>query len=290
MPLNLFGLTSDPANRICRLALSAAVQDEVTNLFQEQEAAFARAVNPIAFDGKYKPDDDEVLVIENYDDIDGLHEAIANPLTKPELNPTAESLTSLKALFTGYQRDGASVALIQLFDRRRILSNRGLSLFHSENVFRKVDGAGLTLDGKLSAVLENGQLRFQSFHAVRQILDLSQYYIEATDNDIRTFARLPCLQVQDLEQLIASSDTWVRRKVTLIQQSGTLQNVAVADLLQIAIQFGIQLDIAQNNGIEVIALPTDRPGLKKLLRFLDEDYYMSSILRVPHITNSRRRL
>jgi hypothetical protein len=189
---NLFALTNNAQRRILRLPLSRDVQQEITDMFNHQEAMFnSIAQQEFVFDGKYKPDEGECLTIVDYDDIDCLHGAIANPLSILEIVPDPAEYTNIKALFTGYRADdGTNIALIQSFDRRRIISTSGLSLFHSANVYKKVDGVGITLDTRLSATLSGSILKFLSFHTVRQIFDLSQYYIEATDNDIRDFAAI----------------------------------------------------------------------------------------------------
>ncbi|MFN2812460.1 DUF4868 domain-containing protein, partial [Escherichia coli] len=77
----------------------------------------------------------------------------------------------------GYaQPNGVVKILLQNFDRRKVISTNGLSIFHSTNVYKKIEGIGLTVDHKLSAILEGGKLKFFSFHAARQIFDLSEYY------------------------------------------------------------------------------------------------------------------
>ncbi|SET67675.1 hypothetical protein SAMN05216412_11252 [Nitrosospira multiformis] len=78
---SLFALTSDPANRIVKFTLTEDVQTDLMPYLQGQEQFFlARAGQEIIFDGKYKPDAQEILIIENYDDIDNLSDAITNPL------------------------------------------------------------------------------------------------------------------------------------------------------------------------------------------------------------------
>lgn len=161
MSYNLFALTSDPANRIVRFELSQEVQDEFTAFLQTQEQQFNNfAKKEISFDGKYKPDIGEVLVIENYDDIDSLAQAIKNPLGLPEITPSCETFDSIKALFSGYtDQNGTTTVLIQHFDKRKIISTNGLSIFHSANVYKKIEDIGITIDSKLSATLKNNSLR-----------------------------------------------------------------------------------------------------------------------------------
>lgn len=82
MPLSLFALTNDPARRIVKFELSNPVQSELTDYIQDQEQDFDEATEEFEFDGNYKPDAGEVLYINNYDDIDGLEQAVDNPLAR----------------------------------------------------------------------------------------------------------------------------------------------------------------------------------------------------------------
>lgn len=292
MEFNLFALTSLPGRRILRVPLSREVQAEITNAFRHQETEFeANARELVAFDGKYKPDDGECLSIADFNDIDDLHGAIANPLSVPEINPNPTELSAIKALFCGYKdADDKSVALVQSFDRRKIISSAGISIFHSGNVYRKIDGVGITLDTSLTAILEGVNLKFFSFFVTRQIFDLSAYYNEATDADINTFAAISTIQAPSLPILIEMADSWVRRKVASVTQSQILQTVPASEIAKAASKFNIVVKTTIVNGQAVVVIPTNKTELKKLLRFLDEDYYQSTLLSENYITSSKRRV
>lgn len=292
MTTSLFALTNNPARRIVKFALSQEVQDELAPFFEAQRAQFnGAAIDEVPFDGKYKPDVNEVLVIANYDDIDGLLHAVSNPIGVEEINPTPEEFESIKAIFTGFDDgNGGFDILIQHFDRRKVISTNGLSIFHSGNVYKKIEGVGVTIDSRLSAVVSGGNLRFFSFHLLRQIFDLSEYYREATDSDISEFAALPVIKVADVPALIAMSDNWIRRKFALIQQSQILEDVALNEIKAVANEFNIPLNTVVENGAEVIVLPTAKAELKTILRFLDEDYYKSPLSKTQCITNSKRKV
>lgn len=287
---NLFALTDDPATRRLRFLLSKEVQADLTLLLQQQELSFkSNGQDEIPFDGKYKPDLGEVLVISEFDDIDGLADAVVNPLSVPEVAPTAQVFDTIKALFSGYiGNDGIPVVLLQYFDKRRIISTNGLSIFHSSNVYKKIEGIGLTIDSKLTAIIRDDSLNFHSFHLLRQIFDLSAYYKEATDGDIQQFSNCACVLVKNTADLVAISDTWVRRKLWLISQSEILQKVPVCDIKAVAAEFSILLETVMDNGVEKIIIPEDKKYLKTILRFLDEDYYKSPLLQNRYLTNSKR--
>ena len=290
--LNLFALTSDPERRILRIPLSQEVQLEVSALFEQQRKDFTSSVEEdVPFDGKYKPDAGECLVISDYSDIDGLQDALENPLNYPEIKPHAIEFATIKALFSGYVKsDGSCVVLVQHFDKRKIISSSGLSIFHSANVYKKVDGVGITLDTELSAILEGSVLRFFSFFKARQIFDLSAHYIEATDADLAAFCANPAFHVPNQAALLEMADSWIRRKVSILTQSPILQTVSAETIVQVASTFNIVVNTTEIAGKKVVVLPENKTELKKLLRFLDEDYYLSALAGDHYMSNSKRRI
>lgn len=289
MSLNLFALTNNPSKRIVKFELSSEVQNELTTYLTEQEIIFDHAEEEIQFDGKYKPEGGEILFIDGYDDIDDLSFAIENPLSAEVVEPTEEFFTEIKALFTGYTTDNGNVkVLLQNFDRRRVISTNGISIFHSSNVYKKIEGIGLTIDHKLTATLEGGKLKFFSFHNARQMFDLSEYYKVATDEDVTEFASIEIIKSENTDRLIEMSDSWVRRKISLIHQSGILQNVPINEIKAVATEFSIPFLTEMDGSEEVIKLPDNKSDLKKLLRFLDEDYYKSPLSKTAFVTNSKR--
>ncbi len=160
--------------------------------------------------------------------------------------------------------------LIQSFNRRRVISPTGFTLLHSADTYRRVDEVGLTLDDRLAAMLVGTSLRFLSFHAIRQVLDLSAYFAEATVPELRAFARTDGIHVVDEEVFVAMADTWVRKKVTLIGRSGILAAVSSAEIQRAALEFGIEVQTVHANGREAVTLPGVKAELKVLLKFLDE--------------------
>ncbi|RYH61896.1 MAG: DUF4868 domain-containing protein [Alcaligenaceae bacterium] len=285
---NLFALVQDPAKRIQRFPLDGKVQKELTEYLENQEAAFNTAEAEHEFDGKYKPDPGELLVINEFDDINGLGAAIADPMSVHEVDPTPVFFETITAIFSGrIEADDTATVLLQNFDRRRVLSNKGLTIFHSTNTFKKLEGVGLTIDWKLAAILSGTTLKFTSFHNARQIFDLSDHYIEATDADLTAFADMEVIQA-DKKSLVATADTWIRRKIALVQQSQILTKVPLPVIQAAAASFGIVINFSVEGGVSQLVLPEQKAELKTLLRFLDEDYYESPLSKTHFISNSKR--
>lgn len=287
--MNLFALTKEASRRIVRVPLDSRVQTEISKIFEDQEKHFNAFVQEeIVFDGKYKPDDGECLKIEDYDDIDNVENAIKAPLSIPEIKPDHFEFESIKALFSGYEEGDETVILLQSFDKRKILSTKGFSIFHSSDVYKKVEGIGLTLDTRLCGILRGKTLKFFNFHNLRQIFDLTQYYKEATDDELKTFSDKENLKIEDFNNFTEMADNWVRRKVSLVMQSGILDNLDIEETKNTALIFKIKIQMEIIDGKNVIVLPPSKAELKKVLRFLDEDYYQSALQKQLFLSNSKR--
>lgn len=288
---SLFALTNIPGMRVLRMPLTPEVQSSVTELFKAQEYEFYQGIEEeIRFDGMYRPQENELLHINNFDDVDGIKAAILRPQGVQEFEQKHGALESIKAIFSGYLKNGNIHVLIQGFDRRRIINANGFALVQNDNMFGRFEGGGLALDNKLTAIIEDDNLKFSSFHYLRQIFDMSAYCREATDQDLRVFVQHPALQFADPQQFIDSADSWVRRKVVLIQQSGIL-DFCPADKIASTAKYcdlNIQLSGTGMAGQERIVFPLDRQETKQILRFLDEDYYLSPQSTAKYTAKARR--
>src|SRR4051794_4814939 len=101
--MNLFAITSIPGSRVVRLPMNAEVQAEVDAEFRRQEGAFGSGIaEEIEFDGRFTPQEGELLKISNFDDVDGLADAIRTPLAVEQFEPNRHSMTNVKAVFSGY--------------------------------------------------------------------------------------------------------------------------------------------------------------------------------------------
>jgi hypothetical protein len=96
--------------------------------------------------------------------------------------------------------------------------------------------------------------------------------------------------VEDLKNFVTSSDTWVRRKVVLVMQSGILEKIELEATKKAAAVFGIDISTEVQGEKVVLVLPQTKAELKKVLRFLDEDYFQSVLSSTPHLSNSKRRI
>ncbi|AHI80139.1 hypothetical protein BTRA_3380 [Burkholderia thailandensis USAMRU Malaysia  len=285
--MNLFALSrGEEQPPILRIPLTAELRREVARAFVDQLAAFESGVEHVLpFDGRYMPEDDEAIVINQFQDVDGIIDAIERPMRVELFDSRQHSLENVKALFLGHRRNGHQAALIQSFERRRLISKKTLSMLFSGDTFQRIQEDGLTLDSHLLAVLENGAITFKSFHFLRRVFDLSEHYREATNEEVEAFVAHDNIMVEDAEAFVAAAGPLIRKKISFISQSGILDSHTGRQIANAARQFNLQVRI---DGDDRIVLPTDKAELRKLLKFLDEDYYESALSKSHFVSNSKR--
>jgi len=285
--MGLFALTNIPGARVVRFPLTNELSAEIDAVFQTQFNAFINGIEQtIPFDGRYTPDPGELLAIDPFQDVDGMLDAVANPLGIDQFVPEVHPLDSIKALFSGMQIEGGGWrVLIQCFESRRLIATKGFALFYSGNTFQKMNDAGLALDTKLLAVLEGTVLKFQSFHFLRRALDVSEHFNEATQEEMQAFAGHEKLHVDNMPQFLAGANTVIRRKIALIKQSGVLEKFTTEQIVGTAQTFNVPVQTTPDGKI---ILPTNPTQLRRLLRFLDEDYYESALSQTRFLSNSKR--
>lgn len=283
--MNLFALTNNPASRVLRFPLSQELQAEIEKVFRTQRDAFLNGiVDTIEFDGRYRPDEGELLVIKKFVDPDSLTKIVKNPISVEQFDPKVHSLESVKAIFSGCP-DGGDQVLIQLFEQRRLIATKNVAFFFSGNTFERMSDTGLMLDTKLLAVLDGNDLKFQSFHFLRRVFEVDDYFKEATAAEVKTFAVHPKLSSTDAAAFEAAASSTVRRKIALILQSGVLDKHPVENIVATAKPFKVDIQTTPDGKI---VLPDSPAELRKLLRFLDEDYYESPLTQTQYVSNSKR--
>ncbi|SFS27656.1 Kiwa anti-phage protein KwaB-like domain-containing protein [Pseudomonas sp. NFACC42-2] len=285
--MNLFALMDVPGARLIRFPLSVDLSADISTVFNDQHTEFFRGVDTIIpFDGRYTPEEGELLEIPDFADVDGLLAAVANPLSVDQYDPNTHSLDLVRAIFTGIEVAGVPRVLVQIFERRRLIARAGLMLFFANNQFQKMSESGLSLDTKLLAVLEGTNLKFQSFHFAKRVFDLSEYFREATNEEVTTFAGHEKLAVQDVQVFLAAAGPQIRKKISLIRQSAVLENYSTDQIVAVAASMQFPLALSDDGRIIV---PDNNTELRKLLRFLDEDYYESPLSNTRFISNSKRK-
>ena len=114
---------------------------------------------------------------------------------------------------------------------------------------------------------------------------MSDYYREATNSDIVDFIGNKAVSMDDGEAFSAAANSWERRKIASIMDSGILRDYTAAKIKSIAKQTGIELSVKDKK----IVIPTDKKKRRIVLAFLDEEVYKGAFSQTIYQTNSKRK-
>lgn len=290
---NFFALIKDDSGscQIKRIRVNQPLQTELVQIFEDQRILFERGVDTeITFNGDWKPDRNEVLVINDIGESTLMAGAItANASSFSDVVISNFTNEPIKAIFTGINAGGSVKVFVQKFSSRQALSLNQLPIIKMQtgNTFVKTTDDIFTIDNKLVAVIDGNKTKFKSFHNARMVFDLSEYYKEATDDDLTEISNHNSLEISDLQNFIAQADSQVRKMVHSIKSLGTLDRYTVSQISSAAANFS-EVTINVSNG--KIALPSEKKELKAVLHFLLEDIYKGPLSGSDYLTNSKREL
>ena len=290
---NFFVLIKDDRGdcQIKRVRVNQQLQSELIQIFEDQRMHFETGVDTeVEFNGDWKPDANEVLTINDITEALIMTNAITvNASSFSDLIASNFRDEAIKAIFTGTNSRGQIKVFVQKFSSRQALSISQMPIIKMQtgNTFVKIAEDIFTIDNKLVAIIEGNKTKFKSYHNARMVFDLSDFYKEATDEDLAEMAQHPSLEINDLQSFIAEADTPIRKMAHTIKSSGILDNYTVEQISTAAASFPEISIIVRNGKIE---LPSDRRSLKGVLHFLLEDIYKGPLSGSDFLTNSKRVL
>ena len=284
--MNLFAITEiNNEEAICRIPLSQAVQTEINNQFSQLAIGFFNEKEIIPFDGNYNPGNDELFEITDFPISQEIIDTATNNLNYDVLD-VQNMEGKIKAVFATHVENGRIQIYFQVFDTRKIIANRGIPLFNNNGTYSRFENKGIVILNKLTLVYRGGNIYFNSYFNARRVVPLSDYYIEATNVDVDQFSAGNILNFEDQIGFSEDLNSNLRKKIKSIQQRGVLENLTIQDLQNQANQFGINFDY--DNG--QVSVPRDKNYVKRLIKFLDEDYFITPLTNRRCVTNSKREM
>ena len=273
---------------ILRLELAAKTQKAICEAFASAKLDLINDKTRVPFDGIYKPHYDELFGIDSFQVRDELMDAIRDPLGVAAFDKENDEFPEIKAIFVGErtqtgETEKFSVAF-QRFRKEQYISTRWYNLFFENNTFFQEKRFGISISDTIDCYYTDGELQFTSFYFARQVFDLSDYYRSATDVEVDSFAKSEKLSIEDSVAFRGMANTWIRRKIAMINDSQVLVNYTASEIKMLASESGIDIDIKE----EAIVIPDDKEKVKVILGFLDEEAYKGPFSQKTYLANSKR--
>jgi hypothetical protein len=276
-----------------RIVVTSSLQTSLSTLYSEQSQEFTAAdVHKRPFHGTYKPGKEEVVTINPFPLPALLERAAKNPQEFTEIQmPFTENGPTVKAIL-GVD-DGASSGtkrfFFQHFDKTHILRPKRTFLFRS-GMFHELTDPGVTVADRLTAVIVGPELIFRSFQRTNQFLDLTSFFKEATDGEIKMLLGHDCFHKNDSDAIVAACKPSMKKKFSAILHSKVLDHPkATPDRIRNgAKKFGLVLQVKVVSGDRKLVFPDEASERMKLLQYLAEELYFSDLTEQPFETNSHR--
>jgi hypothetical protein len=279
---------------LLRFPTSKELQDDLVEIFLGQSrrllVAEGEPKNRVDFVPTYHLEDDEIFEIPLDRELDRFIEGVQSPLTLNTYDASIHSLSGLKSLLVSATLDGTPALIIQAFKQTRILQKGPISIVFSNDTFKRLKEDGLALDSRITGIATKDALLFESYAGMRGVFDMKPHYREATNEQVSDFALSKSVYVEDPQALLEAADPFIRKRMFAVFESKVLEVFPPKALRSAAIRFGVDLQIVKHKGKERVVLPVTRRELKKVIRFLADDYLESSFSRLLYLSNSKLRV
>lgn len=277
-------------DKIYKLETDNETQREINNVF-DASAAELTEKQRIAFTGSYTPLEDEVLYIQNFNLSDELKDAFRDPVSVESFNPGLSENQDIRAICIGYCENTDSgekfTAAFQRFRRDQYISVGKIRLLFDNTTFTRDRRAGIIISENIDCVFQENSLIFLSYYYARQVFNLAGYYRTASDGDVDHFIASPVFNFNGNETAFKeSANSWVRRKIALINDSGVLTRFSASEIKGLAHNSGIDIAVEDQK----IVFPAEKEDMKVLLSFLDEEAYQGPFSKDTFVSTSKRRV
>ena len=281
-------ITQGHQRSLQRVPLEQALQDDLTNSWQDQYTAFMDGRQEIDFNAGYKLEKHDCFCLQDFDPPDWLAEEDSQTVSDNVAFVINQQLFHAITGIAGFAQNDHSeeVVLLQNFSRSRVIQP-GRYLFLEANTYRSSSHAGLTLDNKLSAVYLPGErkLLFKVFRFVNTFLPLGDLYEEVSEQEIRTLLNHDLLATEDPDAIVAGSDQWFRKRFAMLRNSGVLDEYSAQELKSRSEGYDVSISISSGK----IVFPADKSEARKLLQYLNEERFRGAITNTLYETNSKKQ-
>ena len=283
-------IRADDQSLINRVEVDAETQNLICAMFSDAVTDLVSNKDKVEFDGRYKPERDEFLYIDNFQLADEIKDAIRDPMGVTAYKKEDGDYPTIKAIFVGMRtEEGDSeqfTVAFQRFRKEQYISASNINLFWGKNTFRREKEYGISISDSVDCLFSEGSLQFVSFFFARQVFDLSGYYRSATTQEVTAFTSNEKLAFDDATAFEKMAITSIRRKIALINDSGVLDSHPAIEIKRLAAKAGIEITVKNKQ----IVIPNDRDQVKIILGFLDEEAYKGPFTQTTFLANSKRKV
>lgn len=272
---------------LLKIPLHQDLQGVLAESWEAQYEAFTENVEEVDFNPAYTTEESERFYLEDYEPPDWLADQTSQTVHALDSIRDHEDLIESVRGIVGFARNdqGEELVLFQNFSRTHVIQP-GRFLFLKNDTYESAQRTGLRLDGKLSAVYQPDQNRllFHNFRTTNTFLPLSDFYEEASEEEIMEVLSHDLLAPEDAEAMAESANQWFSKRFAMLKESGILDQYTAKQIKAHSKGYEVDIQIKGNK----IVFPADRGAAKRLLQFLNEELFRGAITETLYETNSKK--
>lgn len=226
---------------------------------------------------------DESLCIENYI----IPKEVSSELAKGEgsqIEITANHFKEydIKALFM-YDYDLNLYSFKRITADNYFISNQ-LLLFFTGKQYNKFDSNIISIPDETTAIYIDNTLLFDNYNSAKSILDLSEYYKQASEDDVNTLMSKTIFYNQTKAKKYLLERPSLSRLVAMIIDNKVLNKYTTEYIVELAQTHNIELEVDEKTQ-KIIIDWEDPQKLKKTLRFLTQHTFLTTFDHKPAMAN-----
>lgn len=236
----------------------------------------------------YKVEEEEAYSIEQFWNLPSTIQETLIPVNAETIDNAEVEMNDIKAFIFPYKMNEEQYFAFQAPRKETKTLRSGLKLFHDIDTY-KIDNRNIiTITGDIDCIAVNGALRFHSEYFARQIFPLSDYYREATDEDVSAFITSLDLSFEDGESFATmSQDRIMRTKIAALLDRGFFTRFSADDIQQKARSVIPSINCIRDGKIY---FPNNKASCKRLLKLFCDEIYQGIFSSEVFETNSKRKI
>lgn len=241
----------------------------------------------------YKNEYNELSYVTEFGIEQRIIDAVTDASTITDIISAANNdMQEIKYVFMGQvsQNPDRCIILFQKIQKAQVIqSGKGIKLISNRDTFDVFTENLLSILDRLDCYYMNGNLYFNNIYFARQIFDMSQYVVEATEADVNEFAGKSIFSPQSQNALRNIRNQQIRNKIKAILESGILEHHTATSIQEAARVVGMELQTETSaNGNATLIIPEQPAEIKIFLKILDETIYEGLLSRELKESNSSK--
>ena len=228
--------------------LLQSLQDALAETWGQQLGVFTNNVAEIPFNAAYKPELHERFRLSDFDLPEPLCSINSlNVQNQPSISKHEETMDSIRSLVAFCRNNaGEELVLFQGFSRSHVIQP-GSFLLLKHNTYESANHPGLRLDNKLSVVyfVREKKLLFHNFRVANTFLPLSDFYEEASEEEIRGILNHKLLAPENVDALAIDANQWFRKRFAMLKDSGVLDQYPLQQIKKRSKDCNVAIQIAK---------------------------------------------